>query len=266
MVELAPVQVDVAVDDPLVQRGLGEEDAVFHALAVARGYHAAGMVLETVARIVELAGAPRHAATASALRAAFAARTGAFAPDDAWFEERIRAFWCDAVTTGQLGRAVEDELDEGPRRWLTPLERAHRGLFRVERGERDVLVDVWSGAELEVSVVEDASRAELDASSGQLFDARVVGLDDPFTVALLPGAVFHSREATPCIEPVLAAARTRGLSGQETLDALLRMQRALRSLSRVKVAYAYRVEALSPTATPLPHSSPRVARVAREPH
>jgi hypothetical protein len=216
------------------------------------------MVLETVARIVELAGAPRHATTASGLRAAFEARTGAFAPDDAWFEERIRAFWCDAVTTGRLGRAVQDELDEAQRRCLSPLERAHRGLFRAEG---DVLVDVWSGAELEASVVEDASRAELDASSGQLFDARVVGLDDPFTVALLPGAVFHARDATPCIEPVLAAARSRKLSCGETLDALLRMQRALRSLSRVKVAYAYRVEALSLTATPLPH----VARVAREP-
>ncbi len=216
------------------------------------------MVLETVARIVELAGAPRHAATAAGLRAAFEARTGAFAPDDAWFEERIRAFWCDAVTTGQLGRGVQDELDEDQRRWLTPLERAHRGLFRTDG---DVLVDAWSGAELEVSVVEDASRAELDASSGQLFDARVVGLDDPFTVALLPGAVFHSREATPCIEPVLAAARSRGMACRDALDALLRMQRALRSLSRVKVAYAYRVDALSPLATPLPH----VARLARDP-
>jgi len=159
---------------------------------------------------------------------------------------------------------VQDELgplDEAQRRWLPPLERAHRGLFRAEG---DVLVDVWSGAELEVGVVEDASRAELDASSGQLFDARVVGLDDPFTVALLPGAVFHSREATPCIGPVLTAARSRGLSCGETLDALLRMQRALRSLSRVKVAYAYRAEALSPTATPLPHVS-RVPRLAREP-
>jgi hypothetical protein len=52
---------------------------------------------------------------------------------------------------------------------------------------------------------------------------------------------------------VLAAARARGLSGAETLDALLRMQRAHRSLSRVKVAYAYRVEALERSATPLPH-------------
>jgi hypothetical protein len=219
------------------------------------------MVLETVARIVELAGTPPHAKEVADQRAAFEARTGAFAPDDAWFEERIRAFWCDAVTTGRLGRSVAGELTPEASRWLAPLERAHRGLFRSEDG---VLVDVWSGAELEVGIVDDASRAELDASSGQLFDARVVGLDDPFTVALLPGAVFHARDATPCIDPVLAAARTRGMPASEVLDALLRMQRAMRSLSRVKVAYAYRVEALSPHATPLPHVA-GTRRAAREP-
>jgi hypothetical protein len=220
-------------------------------------------VLETVARIVELAGGPPHAAKVGDLRSAFEARTGAFVPEDPWFEERIRAFWCDAVSTGRLGRLVLGEpaqLDELARRWLPPLERAHRGLFRVAD---DVLIDAWSGAELQVGLVEDASRAELDASAGQLFDARVVGLDEPFTVALLPGAVFHPREATPCIELVLAAARARGMTSADTLDALLRMNRALRSLSRVKVAYAYRVEALSPQAPVLPH--PAVRRAARQP-
>ncbi len=220
-------------------------------------------VLEAVARIVELAGAPPRAAQVASTRAAFEARTGAFAPDDPWFEERIRAFWCDAVTTGRLGRLVlgeQAELDEPARRWLAPLERAHRGLFRVRD---DVLVDAWSGAELQVGVVEDASRAELDASAGQLFDARVVGQDEPFTVTLLPGAVFHPREATPCIDLVLAAARARDMASNDTLDALLRMNRALRSLSRVKVAYAYRVEALSPQAPVLPH--PVVRRAARQP-
>ena len=217
-------------------------------------------MLETVARIVELAGAPRHAATVTGLRTAFEARTGAFIPEDPWFEERIRAFWCDCVTTGRLGRRLETELDDPARTWLAPLERAHRGLFRVAD---DVLHDAWSGAELEVGIVEDASRAELDASAGQVFDARVLALDEPFTVALLPGAVFHPRDATPCIDPVLAAARARGMSATDTLDALLRMQRALRSLSRVKVAYAYRVEALSPQAPMLPH--PAVRRSVRQP-
>ncbi len=217
-------------------------------------------VLETVARIVELAGAPRHAGTVAGLRASFEARTGGFVAEDPWFEERIRAFWCDAVTAGRLGRRVEAEIDPAARTWLAPLERAHRGLFRVVD---DVLIDAWSGAEIQVGIVEDASRAELDASAGQLFDARVVARDEPFTVALLPGAVFHPRDATPCIHPVLAVARARGMTTADTLDALLRMQRALRSLSRVKVAYAYRAEALSPQAPVLPHLA--VRRAARPP-
>lgn len=195
------------------------------------------------------------------MRAAFEARTGSFAPEDPWFEERIRAFWSDAVTQGRLGRRVEAALDPEQRTWLGPLERAHRGLFRYEGG---VLVDVWNGAELEVQLVEDSSRAELEASAGQLFDGRVVGHDDPFTVALLPGAVFHPRDATACIGPVLDAARQRGLSAGDTLDALLRMHRALRALSRVKVAYAYRAEALSPQAPVLPHA-PVVRRTAKDP-
>jgi hypothetical protein len=41
------------------------------------------------------------------------------------------------------------------------------------------------------------------------------------------------------------------------------MQRALRSLSRVKPAYAYRAEALSPRATALPHGP--VQRSAKAP-
>jgi hypothetical protein len=200
------------------------------------------------------------------MRADFEARTGAFSPEDPWFEERSRAFWCDAVTAGRFGREVAAELTDDERAWLAPLERAHRGLFRAAGAasdEGDVLVDVWSGAELAVSLLDEASRAELDAGAGQLFDARVVGCDEPFVVALLPGAVFHPRDATAAIEPVLAAARARRLPTGDTLDALLRMQRTLRSLSRVKAAYAYRPDALSPQAPAVPHVP--VRRAAKPP-
>ncbi len=221
-------------------------------------------VLETAARVVQLAGSLAAAEVAS-LRAAFEARTGSFAPDDPWFEERIRAFWGDAVTAGQLGRRVEASLEPEHRRWLGPLGRAHRGLFRAgEEGASSAtgatLVDVWSGVELELDGMDEASRQELDAASGQLFDARVVSTLEPFTVVLLPGAVFHPRDATPSILTVLAAARSRRMTTIDTLDALLRMHRALRSLSRVKVAYAYRPEALSPQATVLPHVARRAAQ------
>jgi hypothetical protein len=225
-------------------------------------------VLETVARIVQLGGDPQRASRVAEMRANFEARTGAFAPEDPWFEERSRAFWCDAVTAGRFGREVESELTDEERAWLGPLERAHRGLFRAAAAtaaapepQADVLVDVWSGAELIVCAMDEGSRAEVDAAAGQLFDARVVGAETPvYVVALLPGAVFHPRDATAAIEPVLTAARARGFATAETLDALLRMERTLRSLSRVKAGYAYRPEALSPHAPVVP-----VRRAAKAP-
>jgi hypothetical protein len=205
-------------------------------------------VLEVAARIVQLGGAPERAARVAEMRARFEGRTGAFAPENGWFEERSRAFWCDAVTRGRFGREVAAALTEEEREWLSPLERAHRGLFRAEGG---ILVDAWSGAELMVTLIDDECQTELASGVGQLFDARVVGADDrsgsdqSLVVALLPGAVFHPRDATASIEQVLAVAHERELSTDDVLDALLRMEHVLRSLSRVKPAYAYRTQALS---------------------
>jgi hypothetical protein len=214
-------------------------------------------VLETVARIVEHGGGSARATRVADMRASFEASTGVYAPEDPWFEERSRAFWCDAVTRGRFGREVEEELTQEERAWLGPLERAHRGLFRVAG---NVLFDVWSGAELVLTLVDEVSRAELDAAAGQLVDARVVGADEPLVVALVPGALFHPRDATATIESVLATAHSRSLGTHDTLDALLRMERTLRAHSRVKVAYAYRAEALAPGAPTLP-----VRRTPKEP-
>ncbi len=214
-------------------------------------------VLETAAHVVELGGEAALAPRVAEMRAAFEARTGAFVPEDPWFEERSRAFWCDAITTGRFGREVRGELSESEQVWLGPMQRAHRGLFRAEGA---LLVDAWSGAELMVTSMDDASRAELDAAAGQLFDARVVGADEPYVIALLPGAVFHPRDATAAIAPVLAAAHARSMATGEVLDALLRMGRMLRSLSRVKAAYAYRPEALSPLAAQAPVLPGRAGR------
>jgi hypothetical protein len=216
-------------------------------------------VLEALQRIVELGGASEHAARVFELRTRFEERTGAFAPEDPWFEERSRAFWCDAVTRGAFGREVHAQLNEADRSWLGPLGRAHRGLFRADPGT-DALVDVWSGAELLATSLDDGSRAEQSAGAGQLFDARVVAAEQPYVVALLPGAIFHARDATPAILSVVAAARARAMPTDEALDALLRMERTLRSLSRVKAAYAYRADALSPRAPSVP-----VRRSARGP-
>jgi hypothetical protein len=212
-------------------------------------------VLEAAARIVQLGGEAPRAARVASMRASYEARTGAFAPEDPWFEERSRSFWCDAVTRARFGREVEAHLAVEEAAWLAPLERAHRGLFRAEGR---LLIDAWSGAEFRATEVDDASVAELEAAQGQLFDGRVVAGGNPTTVALLPGAVFHPRDATEAIDAVLNAARTARLSTHETLDALLRMERTLRALSRVKAAYAYRPAALRPATGTLPH--PRARR------
>jgi hypothetical protein len=130
-------------------------------------------------------------------------------------------------------------------------ERAHRGLFRALRDAHAfVLEDLWSGAAFAIDPPSDALTSALTAAceengEEQLFDGRIVGSADPFSVTLLPGAVFHRAEASTAIASVVASARARGLSRDDALDALLRMDRKLQSHARVKATYAYRAELLT---------------------
>lgn len=178
------------------------------------------------------------------LHQAFEKRTGAFGPDDRWFESRSRAFWDDMMTRQP---AVRDALatvgEDQP--WALALGRSHRGLFRSAADERGrlVLSDLWSGVTLFVDDMDDASRDALRAPTGP-FDGTVVAVADPVRLALLPGAIFHAEDAEPAIVEVLGLARSRGLASGAVLDALLRMEMSLQVLSRVKPSYAYRAEAL----------------------
>ena len=195
----------------------------------------------------ERVGAAAHGARVLTLKRAFEARTGAFGPDDAWFEARSAAFLDDALTSQGMARTIEPELGPEHRVYVTPLERAHRGLFRVRRlGRGFLLSDVWSGVELHVDSEAGGGVADALKSAAGFVDGHVVGAIQrgACEIALMPGAVFHSEEATSAIETLLPLARDRGLSTGAFLDALLRMDHALRSLSRVKAAFAYRAEAL----------------------
>jgi len=202
-------------------------------------------------RLVARRGAATPAEEMLALHKAFEQRTGLFGPDDPWFESRSRAFWDDTMTrqpstASLLTRDAPESFDPGEKLWATALGRSHRGLFEspvhVEDGAF-VLVDMLSGAELRVHELDDASRDSL-ASSESLFDGTVIALPSPARLALLPGAVFHPEGAEDAIALVIAAARARSLSHHTLLDALLRMELSLRTLSRVKASYAYRIEAL----------------------
>jgi hypothetical protein len=192
--------------------------------------------------MVEAGGTPLHAARVQAMRRDFEERAGAFGPDDAWFEVRSRAFWDDALTSQGFGAEVSRGLPEAARAWLEPLSRAHRGLFRAEEGGDATwtLHDEWSGAEFVVDQPADPGLCEA-LRAATLFDGRVIGRAEPLAVVLLPGAVFHPADATEPIMRVLDDARQKQLKSTRLFDTLLRMERNLRSHSRVKASYAYRL-------------------------
>lgn len=192
-------------------------------------------------------GASARTGRVAELKRAFEERTGAFGPDDAWFEARSAAFLDDALCSQGMARAIQAELAAEHRAYVTPLERAHRGLFRVKReGRGFLLIDAWAGAELAIDSPEAGVVDALESAEG-FVDARVVGTWAPerhAEIAVMPGAVFHAEDATRAIEALLPIARERSLATTTVLDALLRMDHALRALSRVKAAFAYRIDAL----------------------
>jgi hypothetical protein len=184
------------------------------------------------------------------MRELFEKRTGAFGPEDAWFEPRSRAFWDDALTTQGFAALAAPHAGDEVTKVVARFGRAHRGLFLVDdvddRGAH--LVDLWSGAELLVQHLDEAQAVTLEHAEGPM-DARVVA--GPVAAAgavaplfVLPGALHHGSEASEPLSKVVAAARERDMTTEDVLDALLRMELVFRSSSRVKAAFAYRVESL----------------------
>jgi hypothetical protein len=192
---------------------------------------------------------------AARMRQTYQHRTGAFGPEDSWFENRVRAFWDDALTSQGFARLAAEALKtDAARRFADCLQHTHRGFFVVEDIDDEkgaLLVDAWSGAELFVVPVDETQVLTLEHAEGAM-DARVTrspagGMD----LFLLPGAYHHPADAVEPAMDVLAAARARGMSTGDTLDALMRMELVLRSSSRVKAGFAYRVETLDQPASGL---------------
>ncbi len=208
------------------------------ATAASRGAPFAAAFEALVAKL----GAAVPADEVAAWHKAFEARTGAFGPDDAWFESRSRAFWDDTMTR-EHARLATLALAPAEEPWALALSKSHRGLFRAEPGTHLVLDDVASGARFVVHELDDASRDAIASTAG-LFDGRVIVDPASLRVALLPGAVFHPEQAAEGIATVLTAAFARKLPTGALLDGLLRMELSFRTLSRVKPGYAYRPEAL----------------------
>jgi len=192
------------------------------------------------------ASAPPHAERAIALRDAFLRRTSSSSRAAVEPEDRFRAAWDDALTTGGLARELAESFDDPSERALARvLSRAHRGLFRMSllEGHR-IAEDALSGASFVVLARDDIGREvlALGGEDSPLFEARIVAAADG--CAMMPGIIFHPPDATSLIGEIVRAGHQRGLSRLEICDALLRMQHTFRNLSRVKIGYAYKLEAL----------------------
>lgn len=199
--------------------------------------------------IVALGDSPRLASQALAMRSVFQRRTGAYGPEDPWFEARSRAFWDDALATQGFAALAAEGLDASTRAIAPSFARSHRGLFVVEDvDERGALVvDVWSGAELSVRHLDETQALTFEHADGAM-DARVSAGAAGSDLFLLPGAYHHPANALEAAIDVLAVAKERAMTTHDALDALLRMELVFRSSSRVKAGFAYRIESLDPRA------------------
>lgn len=187
-------------------------------------------------------------AAAREMRAEFQRRTGSYGPEDPWFENRARAFWDDALATQGFALRAAEELGDDETRFggiARCFSRSHRGFFLVEEvDDRQAhLVDVWSGAELLVRLIDETQALTLEHAEGPM-DARVSAIPGSHDLVVLPGAFHHPADALEPAIDVLLEARERGLETKEALDALMRMELVFRSSSRVKAPFAYRIENL----------------------
>jgi hypothetical protein len=204
------------------------------------------------------ASTPPLEAQARALRDAFLHRTSTMPPLGSVPEDRVLAAWDDALTTGGLAAQLAPSFKDPAERALARvLPRAHRGVFRLERvGVHPVAFDLVSGASFVMLPRDDLARSLVPNSDrdAPLFEARIVAATDG--CASLPGVIFHPPDATPIIEQIVNVGRRRRMARGALCDALLRMQNAFFSLSRVKISYAYRIEALEPSAEGEPTRTP----------
>ena len=184
------------------------------------------------------------------LRRAFFDRTGVVDEEGLTFAVRLAAAWEDVLIgrdaeggclAETLGGTLEDEAERDIAHLLA---RGQRGLFELQKeGDVRFLYDHLAGGSFLLLRGDPLGRATAGGDEGRsLVVGRLVGAYDGCT--LLPGPIWLPATATPLLPDLLTEARARALARDTILDALLRMDNALATLSRVKPAFAFRVQSL----------------------
>lgn len=204
-----------------------------------------------LAELVERMSREADEAAVARARAAFQAATGPFEPGEAWYEERISAFFDFALASfeeGAIARAFARRTDIGDdeRTGALAIARAERSVFLVERNDADLVCVSLFGARYRISATGVAARF----SGGERFDGRIVSIGG--ALELMPGAVFHPAEANDAIARLLADVAAKGLpeavrSQAGLADALLRMRMRLDRFTSIHARHVYRYDAIART-------------------
>ena len=184
-------------------------------------------------------------------RIAFEAMTGAFAVGEAWYEERICAFFDYAIASfedGAIARAHARRVGahEAERSAIDAITRAERSVYRVERSERGLVCESLFGARYRIAPDGVAAHFE----GGERFDGRIVALDG--ALVIMPGALFHPAETHAAIDALHAEIGKRGLppgapSQEAIADALLRMRMRFDRFMSIQARHVYRYDAIERT-------------------
>jgi hypothetical protein len=181
-------------------------------------------------------------------RAAFEATTGPFAAGEAWYEERISAFFDFALASfehGALARAfaARPDVSVSDQRVAIAVARAERSVFEVERRGGLSCVALF-GARYRLSETGTAARLQ----GGERFDGRLVAVED--ALEIMPGAIFHPAEAHAAMDQLLAELSARGTGGRSQdaiADGLLRMRMRFDRFTSIQARHVYRLDALDRT-------------------
>ncbi len=182
-------------------------------------------------------------------RVQFEALTGPFSAGEAWYEERISAFFDYALASFEAGGlalafAGRPDVTDDERAIARAITRAERSVYRVERRGEALVTESLFGARYRIARTGVAARFE----GGERFDGRIVSVGG--ALEIMPGAVFHPAETHDAMDRLLAEIGEKAptaRSQEQIADALLRIRMRFDRFTSIQARHVYRYDAIDRT-------------------